>query len=92
MLLRLLAWSRENQYFSEVLPFTLSSDEPVKTAAFKALASLAGTDDQDKLIELLAATENQEYVAAIQAAIAAAAGKIADPERRSAKLLQAIVR
>jgi HEAT repeat protein len=88
--IEILAWSRENKYFPEVLPFTSSSDEPVKTAAFRALASLAGTDDQDKLIELLAATENQEYVASIQSAIAAAAGKIADPERRSAKLLQAI--
>jgi hypothetical protein len=85
-----LAWNKGNQYFSEVLPFTASTDEPVRTAAFKALANLAGTDEQDKLIDLLAATENQEYVAGIQTAIAAAVGKIADPERRSAKLLQAI--
>ena len=88
--IEILAWSRENKYFSEVFPFTSSTDEPVKTAAFKALANLAGPDDQDKLIELLAVTENQEYIAGIQAAIAAAAGKIADPERRSAKLLQAM--
>ena len=47
-------------------------------------------DDQDKLIELLAVTENQDYIADIQTALAAAAGKIADPERRSAKLLQAM--
>jgi hypothetical protein len=45
---------------------------------------------RDKLIELLAATENQEYIAGIQTALAAAARKIADPEKRSAKLLQAL--
>jgi HEAT repeat protein len=88
--IELLAWSKENKYFSEVLPFTTSTDEPVKSAAFKALASLSGPDDQDKLIDLLAVEENQEYVADIQSALAAAAVKIADPERRSAKLLQAM--
>ncbi len=88
--IELLAWSREDKYFPEVFPFSSSTDEPVKTAAFKALSSLARPDDQDKLIELLAAAENQEYVAGIQTALAAAAGKIADPEMRSAKLLQAI--
>ena len=40
--IELLAWSRSNQYFSEVLPYTSSTDAPVKTAAFKALANLAG--------------------------------------------------
>ena len=81
---------RDNKYFSEVLPFTSSADEPVKTAAFKALANLAGPADQDKLIELLAATENQEYIADIQTALAAAAGKISDPEKRSATILKAM--
>ncbi|MBK7711567.1 MAG: hypothetical protein IPJ37_11855 [Bacteroidales bacterium] len=54
------------------------------------MASLAGPDDQNKLIELLAVTENNEYIADIQTALANAAGKISDPERRSAKLLQAM--
>ncbi len=88
--IELLAWSRGNQYFSEVIPYTSSPDEAVKTASFKALASLAGPDDQNKLIELLAVTENKEYIADIQTALANAAGKISDPERRSAKLLQAM--
>ena len=58
-----------------MLPYTSSTDVPVKSAAFKALANLAGPDDQDKLIELLSATENQEYIADLQSALAAAASK-----------------
>ncbi len=88
--IELLAWSKGNQYFSEILPYTSSTDEAVRSAAFKALASLSEPDNQDKLIDLLAVTENEVYIADIQAALAAAAGKISDPERRSAKLLQAM--
>jgi hypothetical protein len=88
--IELLAWSKGNQYFSEILPFTASTDEAVRSAAFKALTSLSEPDNQDKLIDLLAVTENDVYIADIQAALATAAGKIADPERRSAKLLQAM--
>jgi hypothetical protein len=88
--IELLAWSKSDQYFSEILPFTSSTDEAVRSAAFKALASLSEPDNQDKLIDLLAVTENEAYIADIQAALAAAAGKVADPERRSSKLLQAM--
>jgi hypothetical protein len=88
--IEMLAWSKGNKYFSEVLPYTSSADEGVKAAAFKALANLAGADNQNKLIDLLAVTENQEYIVDIQAALAAAAAKIADPERRSAEMLQAM--
>jgi HEAT repeat protein len=88
--IELLAWSKGNQYFSEVLPYTASPDEAVKTAAFKALSSLAGPDDQNKLLDLLSVTENKEYIADVQAALAVAASKVADPERRSSKLLQAM--
>ena len=88
--IELLAWNKGNQYFSEVLQYTSYQDASVKTAAFKALANLAGADDQIKLIELLAVTENEEYIADIQAALAVAAGKIADTEKRSSTILQAI--
>ena len=88
--IELLAWSRSNKYFSEVLPYTSSPEAPVKAAAFKALPDLAGADDLDKLIELLAMTEDTGHIADVQAALAAAATKIADPDRRSAKLLQAM--
>jgi hypothetical protein len=88
--IELLAWSKDNQYFSEVLPYASSTDVPVRTAAFKALANLAGPDDQDKLIELLAITDDQGNITDIQAALAAATVKIADPERRATKLLYAM--
>ncbi len=86
----LLASSKDNQYFSEVLPFTSSADEPIKAAAFKALAKLAGPSDQLKLIELLTVTSNPEYIIDIQKALAAAAGNISDPEKRSATILKAM--
>jgi HEAT repeat protein len=88
--IEMFAWSKGNEYFAEVLPYTSSQDETVKSAAFKALANLAGPDNQDKLIDLLAVTENQEYIADVQKALAAAAVKIGDPEKRLAKLLQAM--
>jgi HEAT repeat protein len=88
--IELLAWSRDNKYFSEVLPYTTSADEPVRSAAFKALAHLATYDDQSRLLNLLASTDNTVYVADIQDALAAAALQTSDPERRSARLLDAL--
>ena len=88
--IELLAWNKANQYFPEILSYTSSPDTPVKAAAFKALANLAGSDDQGKLLDLLAVTENQEYITDIQDALATAAGKVTDPERRSSKMLQAM--
>lgn len=88
--IELLDWNKDNKYFSDVLPFASSADEPVKAAAFKALASLAGSADQEKLIELLTVTDNQEYIADVQAAIAVAACKIPDPGKRSSAILKAM--
>jgi hypothetical protein len=88
--IELFAWNKDNQYFKEVLPFASSTDEPVKAAAIKALASLVGSDDQIKLIQLLAATDNSVYIADIQDALAVAAGKISDPEKRSSAILSAM--
>jgi HEAT repeat protein len=88
--IELLAWNNGNDYFKEVLPFTSSSEEPLKTAAMKALASLAGPSDQTKLIELLSVTDNQDYINDIRTAIAVAADKISDPEKRSSAILKAM--
>jgi HEAT repeat protein len=88
--IELLAWNKGDQYLSEVFPYTSSTDVAVKTAAFKALANLAGADDQVKLIDLLSVTENQEYITDIQAALGAAACKVSDPGKRSATILQAL--
>lgn len=86
----LLAWSRNNGYFNDVLKYASSENEPEKAAAIKALASLAGKDDQNKLIQLLSVTDKPEYITEIQDALANAAGKIADPEERSAVILDAL--
>ena len=86
--IELLAWNKDNKYFSEVYPYTSSADEIVRTTAIKALAGLAGPSDQDKLIELLAVTDNQGSIADIQMALAVAAGKISDPEKRSDILIK----
>jgi HEAT repeat protein len=81
--IELLAWNKENEYFSEVFPLTTSKDEPVKNAAIKALANLAGPSDQTKLIELLSVSFDHDNILDIQEAISVAAGKIRDPEKRS---------
>ncbi|TAL65312.1 MAG: DUF1080 domain-containing protein [Bacteroidetes bacterium] len=88
--IELLAWNKDNKYFSEVLPFASSSEENVKAAALKALSSLAGPTDQEKLIGLLAATENQNYISDLQTALADAANKIPIPEKRSSALINSI--
>jgi HEAT repeat protein len=88
--IELFAWNKDNKYFSVVLPFASSSDEPVKAAAVKTLANLAGPGDQAKMIELLSVTDNPAYVKDIQTALAVAAGKISDPQKRSAEILKAL--
>ena len=88
--IELFAWNKDNKYFSVVLPFASSSDEPVQAAAVKALANLAGPGDQAKMIELLSVTDNPAYVKDIQTALAVAAGKISDPQKRSAEILKAL--
>jgi HEAT repeat protein len=89
-IIELLAWNKGHDFFAEVFPFTASSEESLKTASMKALADLAGPSDLPKLIELLAATGNKEHISFIQAAIAAAAAQIPDPEKRSSSLLIAL--
>jgi HEAT repeat protein len=88
--IELIAWNTDNKYFSTVLPYTSSADEKVKAAAIKALAALAGPADQTELIKLIATTEKHEYITDIQDAIAAGAGKISDPGKRSSEILKAL--
>jgi HEAT repeat protein len=78
----ILAWNKDNKYFADVLPL-ISSDEPVRSAAVKALAGLAGPQNQPELIDLLSKTQNPDHIADIQVALALAASKNPDPEKRS---------
>ncbi len=88
--IELMAWNTGNEYFSEILPYTSSNDEIVKSAAYKALADLASPGDQAKLIELLSVMENPAFISDVQTALAGAAGKITDTEKRSASILKAM--
>ena len=62
----------------------------MKAASVKALADLAGPSDQNKLIELLSGTDNPEYINEIQSAIANAALKISEPEKRASVIIKAL--
>ncbi|HPC98452.1 MAG TPA: DUF1080 domain-containing protein [Bacteroidales bacterium] len=79
----LLAWSRQPEYFRSVLPLVSSENESVRASAYKALPALASEGDQDKILELIAATDNPSYIADLQMALSNAANQIKDPERRS---------
>jgi HEAT repeat protein len=88
--IELLAWTKGNENFREVLQLTSSADEVLRKTAISALSSLAGPSDMPKLIELLFANEKPEYIKDIQSAIVAAANKIAEPENRSSLILKSI--
>jgi HEAT repeat protein len=88
--IELLAWNKGNEYFSQVLPYTSSDDVNVRSAAFKALADLAGPGNQADLIELMLDPRSKDHIPDLQAALASAAGKIADPEKRSEIILKTL--
>jgi len=83
----LMAWTKGNDYFSEVLPYTSYQNESVRSAAYKALADLASPDNQAKLIELLAVTDGPSQISAVQSALAVTASRIVEPEKRSELLI-----
>ena len=86
--LELLAWNKDNKYFSDVFPFTSSEDEMVKTAAIKSLSGLSGPGNLDELTGLLFKAEKAEHITDLQNAIAVAANKIPDQEKRSEMLVK----
>jgi HEAT repeat protein len=88
--IELISWGRGEEYFVVVLPFTVSGDEVVKAASYKALGDIAGPADQEKLIELLDKTDNPVLIADVQIALANAANKVNDPEKRSSTLLKSM--
>jgi len=86
----LMAWKKDHEYFSEILPYASSSDVIVKDAAVKALANLSGPEDQNTLIDLLLKTDDAVYISEIQVALINAANQDSDPENRSTVILTAI--
>ncbi|HNY15003.1 MAG TPA: DUF1080 domain-containing protein, partial [Bacteroidales bacterium] len=69
---------------------TSDADESVRKSAFSALTVLACADDQDEIIKLLGNTSNQVYIPELQKALAYAAGKVKDPEKRSSEILKSL--
>lgn len=88
--IELLAWSRETEYFSEILDIAASSNDTVKRAAYAALKDLGSEQDQPMLIKLLTETTDPQLIKNIQAALTNAAMKIPDEEKRSDIILAAI--
>ena len=87
----IMAWSKSNEYLTDVLPLTSSDDESVRSAAFKALAPLAGPENRHDLIKLLTTTDDKTYLSDIQSALSAASALMPYPERRSDLLINAFV-
>lgn len=89
-LIWLLAWSGDSGYFDTVLSYVGSSDQGISAAAIASLADLAAYDDQAALISLLETTTDRQVTAELQRALAAAAMKAHDPEKRSAVITGAL--
>ena len=88
--IELFAWNGDSQYFPLVLQYASASETEVKSAAIKALQNLAGQNDQVQVIELLKSTTDPVMIADLQAALAVAALKNPDADRRSDYILKAI--
>ncbi len=69
VLLQILAARRSVNYFSVVSKQTLSKDASVKDAAYDALANVSSASNVSELLKMLASTENEKELKAIQAAI-----------------------
>ena len=72
-----------------IIALAKSSKGPVRLAALKALGPIAGEKDQPELIALLLDAEKEEERLAAQKSIVSLCSRIADPEMRAEKLLEA---
>ncbi len=90
-IIELMSWKKGNNYFKEIFPVTSTDDENVRSAAFKALADLAGPGDQSALINLLPSVNDKTYISNIQDAIASSAEKSDVGENMSSEILRAIM-
>ncbi len=88
--IELIAWNKGKEYFDEIVAFTESTDNQIRSAAFKALKDLAEPENQSTLIDLILRTENGNFISDIQAALAAATANITDNEARSSQILTVI--
>jgi HEAT repeat protein len=88
--IEIIAWNHNSDNFRDILPYTSSVDEGVRSAAFKALSSLAMPADLPVLLKLIRSTNDNSYVGNLQDAIATAAVMIENPEKRSGTILASL--
>jgi HEAT repeat protein len=89
-LIRILAGRGAVEHVDLILAKAKSEDETIRTAALTALEPLVGEKDLPRLIALLLETTASRETMLIQKAIVAGANQIADPENRSAVILEAM--
>ena len=88
--IRLFAWKKNQDYYDEVLPYTSSEDETVKSAAFDALPDLSAPEDINGLVALLRESDLASYISDLRAAIISADLQIHNDEKRSDIILDAL--
>ncbi|MBA4056720.1 MAG: hypothetical protein C0490_18545, partial [Marivirga sp.] len=74
-LLQILAARRSVNNFGTVAKLTVSNDQAVKDAAFEALPSVSSGSNVAELLKMLAATENEKELKAIQSSIVSSLDK-----------------
>lgn len=89
-LIRLLAWSGDNDWYKTVFPYTASEDPGVRAVALTFLGTLASFSDQPQILSLLGATGDRAEITELQRALLTAAMKNDDPELRSDFILEAL--
>lgn len=70
-LIKILGARRDTEHFAVVAKETSSSDAQVKAAAFEALPNVASNKDVNELLKMLAASQNDNEIKAIQSAVVA---------------------
>ncbi|HOZ47837.1 MAG TPA: DUF1080 domain-containing protein [Candidatus Hydrogenedentes bacterium] len=88
-LLEVLAIRAATSQKEAVFAQAVDADESVRVAAAKALKSVAGAEDQQRLIDLLVAAQSDGECVALREAIVAVAGSVEPAEQRAAVVLAA---
>ena len=87
-LIRLLAWSGNDEYFPTVMSYVNSPEPGIRATAITSLARLSSYDDQGALMTLLETLADKNEIEEVQRALAAAALQSPDPQKRSDVILE----
>lgn len=91
-LIEILAARRARRYSDKVFALVNSDVSEVRSAALKALPGLVGAEDLPRLIDLLRVPGDTRNIPLLQDALAAAAGRMPDPEDRAGLILAELER